>query len=255
MELPFEPKKPLNQDPRFTVLFGRIKSGKTTICGAIPNSLLIDLEAKSNADEDGGSWHVECVSLKATCLKDIGQIIKAIKDWKNEKGVDPYDTIVIDHSSKLEDIADEYAVQLYKQSPQGARYDKKSMTEMGQGYGYKWIREAYVKILNQFREIAKHVVLIGHTKFTQKDSRAGGEITEMSVDLTGKLSEIVAGEADAVGYVHRKENETRICFQPSENMICGARSEHLRNKDIVVATSDEAGKVTCDWTTVFTHLK
>jgi replication-associated recombination protein RarA len=137
MELPFEPKKPLNQDPRFMILFGAPKCGKTTICGKIPNSLLIDLEAKSQTDEDGGSWHVECVSLKATCLKDLGQIIKAIKDYKTEHGKDPYDCIIIDHSSKLENIADEYALQLYKGTPQGARYEKKSMKDMGEGYGYR----------------------------------------------------------------------------------------------------------------------
>jgi replication-associated recombination protein RarA len=136
MELPFEPKKPLNQDPRFMILFGKPKTGKTTICGSIPNSLIVDMESKGTDDEDGGSWHIECVSLKAKTLKDIGAIIKAIKDFKNEHGKDPYDVIVLDHASKLEEIAEDYALILYNATPQGKNYTGK-MSEMGQGYGYK----------------------------------------------------------------------------------------------------------------------
>jgi hypothetical protein len=105
-----------------------------------------------------------------------------------------------------------------------------------------------------FRGISKHVILIGHTKFTPKP-RKGEEITERSVDLTGRLSEIVTGEADAIGYVYRKENETRVCFQAEEHLICGARSEHISGKDIVVATSDESGKLTVDWKPIYTHIK
>jgi hypothetical protein len=253
MVLPFEPKKPLNQDPRFMIVFGAPKTGKTSICGSLPNSLLIDLEATSQDDEDGGSWHIECVSLKATNLKDLGQIIKAIKDYKKENGKDPYDIITLDHASKLEDIAEEYALQLYNATPQGRSYTGK-MSEMGQGFGYRWIREAYIKILDMFREIAKHIILVGHTKFIGRP-RNGEEIQAATVDLTGRLGEIVTGIADAVGYVYRKDKETILSFSPNENLICGARSEHLRNKELVVATSNDEGEIKWDMRQIYTHIK
>jgi hypothetical protein len=61
--------------------------------------------------------------------------------------------------------------------------------------------------------------------------------------------------ADAIGYVYREKNETKISFIPDNNLICGARSEHLRNKEISVATSDEEGKLTVSMKPIYTHIR
>ena len=76
-------------------------------------------------------------------------------------------------------------------------------------------------------------------------------MNERGLALTGKMPAIVCSNVDAIGYLYRDENKTVINFAPSESLLCGSRSEHLKNKEIVVAESDENGKITIDWSKVF----
>lgn len=79
----------------------------------------------------------------------------------------------------------------------------------------------------------------------------GQEMNEMALDLTGKLGDILCGEADAIGYVYRKKNETIISFEGGEASIREARPKHLRGKRIVIAESDENNNLTFHWDKIF----
>ena len=84
-------------------------------------------------------------------------------------------------------------------------------------------------------EICDEFILVGHVKdtVTEKD---GVEVSAKELDLVGKLSKIVCGLADAVGYVYRKGNETHISFKGgTSDTIMEARAKHMAGKDIVIA--------------------
>lgn len=76
-------------------------------------------------------------------------------------------------------------------------------------------------------------------------------MNERGLALTGRMSSILCSKMDAVGYLYRKENKTIINFATSEALLCGTRSDHLKNKEIVVAESDESGKISTDWSKIF----
>lgn len=76
-------------------------------------------------------------------------------------------------------------------------------------------------------------------------------MNERALDLTGKSGSILCSQVDAIGYIYRNENETRINFSPSNNLISGARSPHLRNQDIIIAESDDQNNVKVDWSKIF----
>ena len=82
-------------------------------------------------------------------------------------------------------------------------------------------------------------------------NKEGEELTEMAIDLVGKLGDIVCGEADAVGYVYRKKNQTIISFEGGDNSIIEARAKHLRGKKIVIAESNDDNDVTVDWDKIY----
>lgn len=79
----------------------------------------------------------------------------------------------------------------------------------------------------------------------------GQEMNEMTLDLTGKLGDILCGEADVIGYVYRKKNETIISFEGGENSVREARPVHLRGKKIVIAESNENNELTFHWDRIF----
>ena len=73
----------------------------------------------------------------------------------------------------------------------------------------------------------------------------------MALDLVGKLSAIICGEADAVGLVYRKGNETHISFKGGDGSIKEARAPHLRGQDIVIAKGNDDGSITTYWDKVY----
>ena len=118
------------------------------------------------------------------------------------------------------------------------------------GAGYMYLREAVRKVIDMFRELAENFILIGHTKDKMID-KDGEELTEMALDLVGKLGDIVCGEADAVGYVYRKKNDTIISFEGGDNTVIEARAPHLRGNKIIIANSDENNNVTVNWNKIY----
>ena len=229
-------------NPRFLIIFGKPKSGKTTAVAALDNNLIIDLE--------GGSEFLSALSIQARNINDLGEISKAIQEEINKTGKKPYKYITIDNATRLEEICLGYAKVLYKQTPIGKSYNGDDIRTLPNGSGYLYLRQAVRKVIDMFRNLTDNFILIGHTKdkIIQKD---GEELSEMALDLVGKLGDIVCGEADAVGYIYRKKNETIISFEGGDNTIREARAPHLRGKKIVIAESDESNNVTVHWDRIY----
>ncbi len=240
--LPTEKNKPEVQNPRFLVLFGKPKAGKTTLLSKLDNCLIVDLE--------GGSVFLEALSIQARSVNDLGEIAKQIRQLYKDTGKYPYKYIAIDNATRLEEICLPYAAQLYAMTPMGKGYKGTDVRQLPNGSGYLYLREAVRKVISMFKELCPNFILIGHTK-DKMINKEGEEMTEMAIDLVGKLGDIVCGEADAVGYIYRKKNETIISFEGGDNSVREARAPHLRGKKIVVADSDENNEITAHWERIY----
>lgn len=242
LTLPIKRNEPKISNPRFLVLFGKPKSGKTTLLSNLDQCLIIDLE--------GGSEFLEALSVQARSVADLGEIAQAIKAKIAELGKKPYKRIAIDNATRLEEICLPYAATLYRQLPTAKKWEGTDVRTLPNGAGYLYLREAVKKVINMFKELCDQFILIGHTK-DKIINKEGEELTEMAIDLVGKLGDIVCGEADAVGYVYRKKNQTIISFEGGDNSIIEARAKHLRGKKIVIAESNDDNDVTVDWDKIY----
>jgi hypothetical protein len=137
-----------------------------------------------------------------------------------------------------------------KQTPMGKAYTGNDVRTLPNGSGYMYLRQAVRKVIDMFKLLCDTFILVAHVK-EKMINKDGEELSEMSIDLTGKLGDILCGEADAIGYVYRKKNETVISFEGGENTIREARASHLRGKKITVATSDDNNNITVDMTKIF----
>jgi len=238
-------------NPKTMVLFSQPKTGKTTIVSELKNSLIIDLEE--------GSDFVDAVKidiLKEARKENVLPIIKLkeliseISKANEENKGYVYKYLIIDTVTALEKVVLPLANKLYRDTPMGRNWEGDDVTTLPNGAGYKYTRDALQLVINEIEVLCDTVIILGHTK--DKDIEKKGElITERSLDLTGKSSAILCSQVDAIGYVYRDENKTIIDFKPSLNYIIGSRSEHLKDQKIVVAESDETGKITVDWSKIF----
>lgn len=239
--LPTEKNKPKVQNPRLLIIFGKPKSGKTSIVSQLENNLIVDLE--------GGSEFLSALSIQARNINDLGEIATLIRNKNTSSNKLFYDYITIDNATRLEEMCLSYAGTLYAQTPMGKSF-KGDIRTLPNGGGYLYLRQAVRKVIDMFRELTNHMIIIGHTK-DRMINKEGEELTEMALDLVGKLGDIVCGEADAVGYVYRKKNETLISFEGGDNSVREARAPHLRGQKIVIADSNEANEITTHWDRIY----
>lgn len=240
--LPKEKVKAKVENPRFLIIFGKPKAGKTTLASRLDNNLIVDLE--------GGSEFLEALAIQARSVKDLGDIATAIREEIKQTGKKPYKYITLDNASRLEEICLSYAAQLYRATPMGKNYSGNDVRTLPNGSGYMYLQQAVRKVIDMFRDLCDNFILIGHTR-DKLINKEGEELSEMSLDLVGKLANIICGEADAVGYVYRKRNETHISFEGGDNSVREARAPHLRGKNIVIAESDENNDIKVYWDKIY----
>jgi hypothetical protein len=241
--LPTKKVKAITQSPKNMIIFSKPKVGKTTLLSQLENCLIIDLE--------DGSDYVDALKVKASSVADIKQIGEAIV-----KAGNPYKYIALDTITALETICIPYAEQLYSKSPMGATWFEKGKPKYGNilnmpnGAGYPWLRQAFEKVIAYVKTLAPHVILVGHIKDVLLEKN-GAEFSALDLDLTGKLKRISTSQSDAVGYLYRKKNQNILSFVTSDEISCGARPEHLRNKEIVISEINEDGSIQTNWDKVY----
>lgn len=240
IELPTKPIAPTVIDPRFLILYGKPKSGKTTIVAAMPDTLIIDLE--------GGTQYLPAVAVQARTIQDLREIAAAVRE-KIVDGKFPYKRLVIDNATRLEELCLPLALAKYQKEPQGKNF-RGDIRTLPMGGGWFYVREAVKEVTESFKVLCEQFILVGHVK-DKMINRDGKELSEMELDLAGKLGQIMCGLADAVGLVYREKNQTIVSFKGGEGGVLEARQEHLKGKNIVLAESDESNNITVYWDRIF----
>jgi len=229
-ELPLSKVKASRVNPKRLVIYSKPKTGKTTAYAGLENNLLIDLE--------NGSDYVDALKVKASSLAELREIGAKIK----AAGY-PYKYVTIDTVTILEDMVKPLALKNYQNTPIGKNFKEDDVLKLPQGAGYYWLREAFFQVLSYIDTFAPHIILSGHLKDKQVDDK-GEMVMAANIDLTGKIKSLICANADAIGYMFRRGNQTILSFIPSDEVTCGARPEHLRNQEIVIAEEIDGNYIT-----------
>jgi len=224
------------RNPKLTIIYSPPKTGKTTLLSKLENNLIIDLEE--------GSKYLNALKMDVDSLETLQAVGAAII-----KAGKPYKYVTIDTITKLEEMCLPVAKAMYKQTPMGKNFDGDSVITLPNGAGYLYIRQAFFQVLDFIDTLAPTIILSGHIKDKQVDDK-GEMVMSANIDLTGKIKSLICANADAIGYMYRKGNQTILSFKTAEEVTCGARPEHLRNQEIVVTEMID-GVLKTNWDKVF----
>ncbi len=251
IELPTTKTPATRVNPKKIILFSKPKVGKSTAISELPNCLLIDLENGSNF-VDALKINVIDIANKQGIepIVALKQVIDSLKSANKAKGDFVYKYGAIDTVTALEDMVMLIAVNLYKKTSMGRNFQGDNVLELANGAGYQYTRTALWMVLRELEDCFDTLIILGHLK-DKLVEKEGKEMTERGLDLIGKSASILCSQVDAIGYMYRDENKTVINFAPSETLICGSRSEHLKNKKIVLIEEDKEGKLNIDWSQIF----
>ena len=235
--LPTQKIKADRVNPKRLIIYSKPKTGKTSAFAGLENNLILDLE--------NGADYVDALKVKINSLQELLDAGKAIKEAGK-----PYTYVTIDTVTALEDMVMPLAIKLYKQTSMGKNYDGDTVLSLPNGAGYLYLRQAFFQVLDFIDTLAPHIILSGHIKDKQVDDK-GEMVMAANIDLTGKIKSLICANADAIGYMFRKGNQTILSFKTTEEVTCGARPEHLRNEEIVISEMNEKGELVIHWDKVY----
>jgi hypothetical protein len=238
--------------PDMLIIFSKPKVGKTTLFAELPNWLILDLE--------NGSKFVNALKMQANSVQELKAIGEEIK-----KAGKPYDGIIIDTGTALEEMCIPFAETLYARTSMGKNWFKTdaqgnytadsgkkvygNIINLPNGGGYQYLREAFSKMIEYIRTLAPKMILSCHVKDVVLE-KAGAEFNSLDLDLTGKIKRITSAQSDAIGYLYRKGNQNILSFKTTDEVACGARPDHLRNAEIVISEMVD-NQVITHWDRVF----
>jgi hypothetical protein len=224
-------------NPKRLIIYSKPKAGKTTAYSLLEDNLILDLE--------NGADYVEALKIKINSLQELLEAGKAIK----EAGC-PYKYVTVDTVTALEDMIMPLAIKLYKQTSMGKNYDGDNVLSLANGAGYLYLRQAFFQVLDFIDTLAPHIILSGHIKDKQVDDK-GEMVMAANIDLTGKIKSLICANADAIGYMFRKDNQTILSFKTTDEVTCGARPQHLQNEEIVLSEMNDKGEIVSHWDKVY----
>lgn len=116
IELPTKRSTPKSYNPNLIVLFGKPKSGKSTLMASLEDNLIIDFE--------DGYRSLSVMAVQARSVADLVEIANAIKAKTKELGKQPYKYITLDNATRIEEMCLGLARQLYQKTAMGQNWGK-----------------------------------------------------------------------------------------------------------------------------------
>lgn len=234
--LPRAPVKASFKSPRKLMLYSKPKVGKTSALAQLPDSLILDFER--------GTDFLDAVKVSINDLAELRAIgSQIIKEGK------PYKYIIVDTVTKMEEMVIPLAGQMYQQTPMGKNWKGDNVLTLDKGAGYQYHRMAFSKIADYIETLAERVIYVGHlkTKFLEKN---GLEVSSAEIDLIGKVKSMLSADVDGIGLLYRDGDKTMVSFKTTDDIICGTRADHLRNKELVLSEMID-GKLVTHWDQIY----
>jgi hypothetical protein len=223
--------------PRKLVIYSKPKVGKTSAVAALENTLILDFEK--------GSDYVDAVKVSIDNLEHLRQVGDQILAEGR-----PYKRIVVDTITKVEDMALTLAKQLYMDTPMGKNFKGDNVLNLPNGAGYQFHRQAMEKINKYLESLADEIIYLGHMKLKYMEKN-GKEVTAAELDLIGKVKSMICADVDAIGLLYRDGDKCILSFKTTDDVICGARPNHLKNKDIILSEINDKGEFITHWNEVY----
>ena len=202
-------------NPRLLILFGATKVGKTTQIVEFQNWLKNNKPNMTSIilDTEKGTSPIK-QKKRATHLTSLTDLKQYIAHGKKNK----VDFLILDTLDVVVEWVDKLVCETH---------DVESIGDLAFGKGYGLVREKVMNVINHLKDCCEHLILIGHRKKTLIGTDSV-EVNVSSLDLSGKLKNVVCADADAIGYMFRgDEGQLQVSFKASDDIEAGSRFEHL----------------------------
>jgi hypothetical protein len=250
MELVKEIRKEKSINPKIQLIYSVPKAGKTSIVGQLEDALILELEPNGADYISGRIQEIKRPS-------EFDEVLRLMEESKEK--VATY--LVVDTVTKLDEWSEIVGTYNYMKKPQGKRFNRaggietgetikhtsvefETVHELGQGYGYKYSREAMTNWYDRLANLIAngkidYVILLAHVKDKLVESKNGDSVETIDINLTGKVKSIYASRIDAIGHFYRDSGKGYISYDNEYKVVCGGRCKHLENSMLISEKQDD----------------
>ena len=204
-------RKVFSTNPAVLLLYGAPKVGKTTMLSKLDDCLIVDTER--------GSRMIEGYISEVSSRDELIETLIELKESKNVK----YKYIALDTIDKITEWAERRVCE---------EENVRAIGDLAFGKGYGMVREKVTQTIDAFKEVTEHLIIIGHRKVAYAVTDGSTIVIPESIDLTGKLKNVIMSGADAIGYVYRDEDELMVSFKANDAIEAGSRCPHLKGQEV-----------------------
>ena len=211
---------PKSIDPSLLLLYGAKKAGKTTMLSELDDCLIIDTEK--------GAQFISGTIAEVKGLSDLRELTMQLSE-EMKKG-QSYKYIAIDTINKVVDWIEESIV-IEHNASSNSKINYFGDLAFGKGHGM--VRDRVNKMLDTFMLFCDCLIITGHNKLAQALTENSTLVDPQSLDLTGKLKNMIMAKCDSIGYVYRSDKDgLKISFEANSALEAGSRSPHLKGQTI-----------------------
>ena len=202
-------RKAITVNPSILLIYGAPKVGKTTTISKLKDCLMIDTEQ--------GSKMIDGHVLEINNREEL------LEFYKNAEAGHKFKYFALDTIDKII----EWTEQGVK-----AEFQVDAIADLAYGKGFGLVRERVLNNVKKLQKLCDHVIIIGHRK-TAAAVENSNAVDPESLDISGKLKNMLMAMSDAVGYVYRDDDDKlMVSFKSGKALEAGSRCPHLKGKQI-----------------------
>lgn len=199
--------------------YGDPKTGKTTMASKFPKHLILAFEKGYSA----------IPGVMAQPINTWAEFKKSLKQLKDPKVQEQFETIIIDTADIAYDLCERYICDNAKRSDGGFGVD--SVADIPFGKGYTMVAKEFDECLRLIVQLNYGLILISHSIDKTFKDESGQEYNQIVPTLGNKPRNIVSRLCDIIGYSRAVQNEdgtfsTKLFMRGTTRYLAGSRFKY-----------------------------
>ena len=167
---------------KYLLLYGKPKTGKTTMASRFPKNLLIAFEKGYNAID----------GIKAVDINKWSEFRQVLRQLEKPEAQEMYDTITIDTTTIAYEMCEQFVC-----SQNGVQ----SIRDIPWGQGWTLAKKEFESCLRKITMLGYGLVLISHIEMRKEKTADDSEIEILAPSMPKRCYEVVNQIVDIIGYI------------------------------------------------------
>jgi len=167
---------------KYLLLYGKPKTGKTTMASHFPKNLLVAFEKGYNAID----------GIKAVDVNKWSEFRQVLRQLEKPEAQEMYDTITIDTTTIAYEMCEQFVC-----SQNGVQ----SIRDIPWGQGWTLVKKEFESCLRKITMLGYGLVLISHIETRKEKTADDSEIEILAPSMPKRCYEVVNQIVDIIGYI------------------------------------------------------